>query len=190
MLTVYNEQKSDVYTSLNIFSNQAAQTASEEQQPQEEGFNDNEEQIQNRQVVHIVLDNYHLKEQSIYKYETKFTKEETRRLHEELKNLGFDKNTTYIQTKLDHLKPDQRCTHKDNFDDIFEGIAQICYKNQPKKIGQYNLNIVILQGFIYSQNNEYFMAVPMEFMDGSEQFLSGISDFSVTALANKLANTP
>ena len=54
---------------------------------------------------------------------TKFTKEETLRLHGELKNLGFEKNTTYIQTKLDHLKPDQRCTHKENIDDIFQGIA-------------------------------------------------------------------
>jgi len=42
MLTVYNEQKSDVYTSLNIFSNE---TVSEEEQPQEEIFKDLEEVV-------------------------------------------------------------------------------------------------------------------------------------------------
>lgn len=126
----------------------------------------------------------------MYKYETKFTKEETLRLHGELKNLGFEKNTTYIQTKLDHLKPDQRCTHKENIDDIFQGIAQICYKNQPKKKGQYNLNFIILQGYIYSQGGEHFLAVPSEFIDGKEQFLSGISDLNLTTLAKMLANTP
>lgn len=61
MLTVYNEQKSDVYTSLNIFSNK---TVSEEEQPQEEIFKDLEEVVQYRQVVHIILDNYHLSEQT------------------------------------------------------------------------------------------------------------------------------
>ncbi len=55
----------------------------------------------------------------MYKYETKFTIEETLRLHTELENLGFVENITYIQTKLDHLKPDKRCTHKENIDDIF-----------------------------------------------------------------------
>jgi hypothetical protein len=61
MLNVYNEQKSDVYTSLNIFSDQ--QTDSEVHQPQDDGgFSMPEEEVQSRQVVHIVLDNYHLKE--------------------------------------------------------------------------------------------------------------------------------
>jgi hypothetical protein len=37
---------------------------SEEEQTQEQDFTDCEEEVQNRQVVHIILDNYHLLEQT------------------------------------------------------------------------------------------------------------------------------
>lgn len=52
------------------------------------------------------------------------------------------------------------------------------------------MNLIIIEGFAFAQNSEHHLAVPMEFIDGSEYHVSGFVNMNLSALANKLANAP